>query len=256
MKIKAIVVLTGLLLSQNAYADWESIKKSAEKLGQDISQSSKKTWKEVSSSASEYWQSFSQWSSDTYNKAGAWTNESVETGKSWLAEADQAVSDMLAEDDPKQEQKAIDTMADTALIRLFNTTASAKHLFDQSYGFAVFDSRQFSLEQLAKQGSGVARVKGSQQTYYLKMTGLPITQGGAIKFYQQVILFEDQQSFDSFVEQGWQANSDAALVKPSESSTLSATFVDGKVIYMIDDEGYIVNQSILGSQYGAAQQPN
>ena len=66
----------------------------------------------------------------------------------------QKLDTMLEPKTPEEARTALDTMADTALVRLFNEQPSAKLLFDKAYGYAVFDSRKFSLMIHTNQGPG------------------------------------------------------------------------------------------------------
>jgi hypothetical protein len=145
----------------------------------------------------------SSWGAEAYNKAGAWTAESAATGKEWLTAADKKLDTMLEPKTPEEARTALDTMADTALVRLFNEQPSAKLLFDKAYGYAVFDSRKFSLMIHTNQGAGVAVNRTSGKHTYMKMFGAGLAAGIGGKFYQQVILFEDKARFDAFVSKGW-----------------------------------------------------
>ena len=136
----------------------------------------------------------SSWGAEAYNKAGAWTAESAATGKEWLTAADKKLDTMLEPKTPEEARTALDTMADTALVRLFNEQPSAKLLFDKAYGYAVFDSRKFSLMIHTNQGAGVAVNRTSGKHTYMKMFGVGLAAGIGGKFYQQVILFEDKAS--------------------------------------------------------------
>ncbi len=71
--------------------------------------------------------------------------ESAATGKEWLSGRRQEARYHAGTQDPTEARTALDTMADTALVRLLNEQPSAKLLFDKAYGYAVFDSRKFSL---------------------------------------------------------------------------------------------------------------
>ena len=46
----------------------------------------------------------------------------------------------------------------------------------------------------------------------MKMFGAGMAAGFGGKFYQQVMLFETKQTFDNFVNKGWEATSEAGVV--------------------------------------------
>ena len=108
-----------------------------------MSDTSKEAWKRITDFSKETWESVSSWGRGL-QQGGAWTAESAATGKEWLTAADKKLDTMLEPKTPEEARTALDTMADTALVRLFNEQPSAKLLFDKAYGYAVFDSRKFS----------------------------------------------------------------------------------------------------------------
>ncbi len=141
------------LMSAPSLADWAKVKAAASELGSAVSDTSKEAWQSVTDFSKATWASVSQWGSEAFNTAGAWTDKSVVTGKEWLT-VDKKLDEMLEPKTADEARLALDTMADTALVRLFNQQPSAKLLFDKAYGYAVFDSRKFSLMLHTNQGPG------------------------------------------------------------------------------------------------------
>ncbi|KLV06972.1 lipoprotein [Photobacterium aquae] len=246
--MKTIAVMLMLAVAP-AQAGWDEIKKSASDLGKAVSDSSKEVWDQVSDFSKETWESVAKWGDDALNTAGEWTDKSAEKGKEWLAVADKKLNEMLEPETPAEARMALDTMADTALIRLFNDQPSAKLLFDQAYGYAVFDSRKFSLLLHTNQGAGVAVNRQTSKHTYMKMFGAGLAAGFGGKFYQQVILFEDKAAFDGFVTQGWEATSEVGVVAGTESAELSAKYNGGMAIYQLDEKGLLLDMNISGSKY-------
>ncbi|MFC5707519.1 lipid-binding SYLF domain-containing protein [Aeromonas eucrenophila] len=239
MKIRYLALATTLVLTTvQAQAGWDDIKSAASELGSAVAEGSKEAWNSVS-----------DWGADAYNKAGAWTAESAATSKEWLASADKKLDTMLEPKTPTEARTALDTMADTALVRLFNEQPSAKLLFDKAYGYAVFDSRKFSLMVHTNQGAGVAVNRSSNKHTYMKMFGAGMASGFGGKFYQQVMLFETKKTFDDFVNKGWEATSDAGVVAGKESASLDTGYNGGMAIYQIGEKGLMYGISITGSKY-------
>lgn len=238
----------GLVLSP-AHADWTKLKEAASDLGTAVSETSKEVWQDVSDFSKKSWASVSAWGEDAFNTAGVWTDKSIATGKEWLAVADKKLDEMLEPETPEQARLALNTMADTALVRLFNEQPSAKLLFDKAYGYAVFDSRKFSLMLHTNQGAGVAIDRTTGKHTYMKMFGAGIAAGLGGKFYQQVILFEDKARFDAFVTQGWEATSEVGAVAGKESAELTAKYNGGMAIYQIGEKGLLLDANISGSKY-------
>ncbi|WP_421181461.1 beta cell expansion factor BefA [Aeromonas enteropelogenes] len=238
----------GLVLSP-AHADWAKLKEAASDLGTAVSETSKEVWQDVSDFSKKSWASVSAWGEDAFNTAGVWTDKSIATGKEWLAVADKKLDEMLEPETPEEARLALNTMADTALVRLFNEQPSAKLLFDKAYGYAVFDSRKFSLMLHTNQGAGVAIDRTTGKHTYMKMFGAGIAAGLGGKFYQQVILFEDKARFDAFVTKGWEATSEVGAVAGKESAELTAKYNGGMAIYQIGEKGLLLDANISGSKY-------
>ncbi len=250
MKIRFLVLATTLALASTPIlADWAKVKEAAADLGTAVSDTSKEAWRSVTDFSKATWASVSQWGSEAFNTAGAWTDKSIATGKEWLVVADKKLDEMREPKTAPEARLALDTMADTALVRLFNEQPSAKLLFDRAYGYAVFDSRKFSLMLQTNQGAGVAINRGSGQHTYMKMLGAGLSAGLGGKFYQQVILFEDKARFDAFVTKGWEATSEVGAVAGKESAGLTAKYNSGMAIYQIGETGLLLDASISGSKY-------
>ena len=250
MKIRFLVLATTLALASTPIlADWAKVKEAAADLGTAVSDTSKEAWRSVTDFSKATWVSVSQWGSEAFNPAGAWTDKSIATGKEWLVVADKKLDEMREPKTADEARLALDTMADTALVRLFNEQPSAKLLFDRAYGYAVFDSRKFSLMLQTNQGAGVAINRGSGQHTYMKMLGAGLSAGLGGKFYQQVILFEDKARFDAFVTKGWEATSEVGAVAGKESAGLTAKYNGGMAIYQIGETGLLLDASISGSKY-------
>ncbi|MGE6178309.1 beta cell expansion factor BefA [Aeromonas salmonicida] len=250
MKIRFQVLATTLALASTPIlADWAKVKEAAADLGTAVSDTSKEAWRSVTDFSKATWASVSQWGSEAFNTAGAWTDKSIATGKEWLVVADKKLDEMREPKTADEARLALDTMADTALVRLFNEQPSAKLLFDRAYGYAVFDSRKFSLMLQTNQGAGVAINRGSGQHTYMKMLGAGLSAGLGGKFYQQVILFEDKARFDAFVTKGWEATSEVGAVAGKESAGLTAKYNGGMAIYQIGETGLLLDASLSGSKY-------
>ncbi|ELI6418700.1 TPA: hypothetical protein ACNUWH_002180 [Aeromonas salmonicida subsp. salmonicida] len=250
MKIRFLVLATTLALASTPIlADWAKVKEAAADLGTAVGDTSKEAWRSVTDFSKATWASVSQWGSEAFNTAGAWTDKSIATGKEWLVVADKKLDEMREPKTAPEARLALDTMADTALVRLFNEQPSAKLLFNRAYGYAVFDSRKFSLMLQTNQGAGVAINRGSGQHTYMKMLGAGLSAGLGGKFYQQVILFEDKARFDAFVTKGWEATSEVGAVAGKESAGLTAKYNGGMAIYQIGETGLLLDASISGSKY-------
>jgi len=244
-----LLAMSLALVVSPGHADWEKLKAAAAELGTAVSETGKEVWQDVSDFSKKSWASVSAWGEEAFNTAGVWSDKSIATGKEWLKVADKKLDEMVNPTTAQEARVAINTMADTALVRLFNEQPSAKLLFDRAYGYAVFDSRKFSLMLHTNQGAGVAVNRKNGKHTYMKMFGAGLAAGIGGKFYQQVILFEDKVRFDAFVTQGWEATSEVGAVIGKESSELTAKYNGGMAIYQIGEKGLLLDANISGSKY-------
>ena len=173
--------------------------------------------------------------------------------KKGASDAADSVSDaaesVTEKESPAETRSKIDSMASATLQRLFREQGSAKSLYDKSYGYAVFDTRKFSFLITSGFGAGVAVEKGSGQRAYMKMAtgGMNVGMGG--EFFQLVILFENKNTFDTFVTEGFEAGSEASAVAGSEAQDLGARFDQGMAVYELTEKGLMLTVDITGTRY-------
>ncbi|USD38335.1 MULTISPECIES: hypothetical protein [Ferrimonas] len=261
MKHPQMLALAGILaLSAPAQAGWDELKAKAKELGEQAADVSKEAWETTADASKEAWDATSEWSSDTWDAssewadgaldhAGEWSDDALEKGKVWAKQGEAKLEQMLEPDSPQQARDALNTMSEVTLVRLFSEHPEVKPLFDEAYGYAVFDSRKFSLMLHTNGGSGVAVNRHSHKRTYMNMFGAGLALGLGGKFYQQVMLFEDQTHFDKFVHDGWEASSEAGLVAWDESAEVSAKYNGGMAIFVLNDKGILLDANVTGSRY-------
>jgi lipid-binding SYLF domain-containing protein len=171
-------------------------------------------------------------------------------------EAAPAADPDAQDDDPewknmKQEAKAtkIDETADETLAELFAENAKAKDLYARAHGWAVFDNLKLALGVSGGGGNGVAVNKGTGERTYMKMGTGGIGLGIGVNKYQVVFLFEDPQTFDNFVNKGWQADAGATASAGKAHAEVKTDFVNGLAIYQLTEKGLMANADIAGTKY-------
>jgi len=173
--------------------------------------------------------------------------------KKGASDAADSVSDaaesVTEKESPAETRSKIDSMASATLQRLFREQGSTRTLYDKSYGYAVFDTRKFSFLITSGFGAGVAVEKASGQRSYMKMAtgGANLGMGG--EFFQLVILFENKSTFDTFVNEGFEAGSEASAVAGSEAQDLGARFDQGMAVYELTEKGLMLTVDITGTRY-------
>jgi lipid-binding SYLF domain-containing protein len=146
-------------------------------------------------------------------------------------------------------REKIDAVASEALDTLFERNAKSKDLYDKAHGYAVFDNLKIALGISGGGGSGVAVNKGTGARTYMKMGtgGVGLGLGG--QKYQVVFLFQDEKTFTSFVEKGWQADASAKAAAGTAGANVKTGFVNGMAVYQMTDKGLMASADIAGTKY-------
>jgi lipid-binding SYLF domain-containing protein len=143
----------------------------------------------------------------------------------------------------------IDETAQEALDTLLATHPKAQLLFDNSYGWAAFDNLKLALGFSGGGGNGVAVVKASGERTYMKMGTAGIGLGIGANTYQVVFLFQDEKTYRTFVDNGWQADATASAVAGESGAEAKAGFTNGLAIFQITDKGLMLHADIAGTKY-------
>jgi hypothetical protein len=153
---------------------------------------------------------------------------------------------------PELTRQKLDTIAQETLDRLFLEQPQAQALFDQSAGYAVFDSRRSVLLGItAGFGRGVAVEPATGRRVYMRMAtggvGLALGLGGFQR--QIVILFETPADFERFVTNGYDATADSGAMVGDETRGEEVRFVQGRSIFILSTKGWKVSATAAGTRY-------
>lgn len=142
-----------------------------------------------------------------------------------------------------------DKIARETLDDLFAKEPASKELFDKAYGYAVFSNVKVSLGITAGGGNGVAVNKETGKRTYMNMgtAGLNLGLGG--QRYYVVFLFETEQRFNEFVENGWEADASANAAAGKHGANAEATFRNGMAFYQLTGAGLMLQADISGTKY-------
>lgn len=153
---------------------------------------------------------------------------------------------------PAETRAKLDAMADATLQRLFQENPAARAQFDQSAGYAVFDTRRSVLLGIAAGfGRGVAiRRPVAAPTYMRMATGGVGWAFGVGGFESQVVmLFETPVDFEIFVRQGLDASAEAVAVAGHDKTGETLRFIDGRSIFVLARNGWRVGATAAGTKY-------
>jgi lipid-binding SYLF domain-containing protein len=143
----------------------------------------------------------------------------------------------------------LDEMAEAALTELLAANDKAKELYENCYGWAVFDNLKLAFGISGGGGNGVASVKETNQKTYMKMGTGGVGLGLGANKYQVVFLFQDSQTYDNFVNKGWQADAGATASAGEHAAEAKTGFVNGIAIYQMTENGVMLNADIAGTKY-------
>jgi lipid-binding SYLF domain-containing protein len=143
----------------------------------------------------------------------------------------------------------IDEMADIASRTLFAKSPKAEALFEDCYGYAVFDNLKLAFFISGGGGNGVAIKKADGSRTYMKMGTAGIGVGVGGKKFQVVFLFQDERTFTKFVESVWAADASASAAAGREGTGVQTGFVNGLAIYQLGETGLIAQVDIAGTKY-------
>jgi lipid-binding SYLF domain-containing protein len=177
----------------------------------------------------------------------------LDKAREGLAGAGEVVSETVksvtAKESPEETRSKIDATEAATLARLLQSNAGAAALYDQSFGYAVFDTRKLSIMITTGFGAGVAVETESGARTYMRMAtgGVNVGMGGEL--FQLVILFEDEATFRNFVTQGWEAGAGGGVVLGADTTEAESRFNDGKAVYKLTQTGLKLAADITGTRY-------
>jgi lipid-binding SYLF domain-containing protein len=153
-------------------------------------------------------------------------------------------------------RQAINTMAEDAMKRLFMDSPAARELADRTVAYAVFDNIKVSVLVSGGSGVGVAVNDSTGSRTYMRMGtgGIGLGLGG--QSYQMVFMFENLETFDRFVNKGWQADASANAVAGTSGKNYSATFTNGLAVFQLTNKGLLAQADIAGTKYWKSKKLN
>jgi lipid-binding SYLF domain-containing protein len=214
-------------------------------------------------SAEGLWDRVKEGAARTYERSGELVKEGADKGlevggelaEKGLQAGKEAVGDAAGhfyrEGTSEDIRARVDKLAFDTLDRLFGDDPEAHLLFDSGYGYAVFEVRQVSLTVTAGYGYGVAVGADGSQRVYMKMAtgGVGFSKGVGGFASEWVVLFEDEEAFRGFVEQGFDASAEATGLVGTEQAGLAARYRQGTAFYRVTKGGLMVAAAVTGTRF-------
>ena len=151
--------------------------------------------------------------------------------------------------DQASKRAKIDETADKTKDDVLEGNAKAKELYKDAYGWAAFDNLKIAFGFSGGGGNGVAVNKKTGHRTYMQMGTAGIGLSLGAKQYQILFLFQDEQTFNNFVEKGWQADASAGAQAGGEGVGAQTGFVNGIAVYQVSDKGLMATADLAGTKY-------
>ena len=141
------------------------------------------------------------------------------------------------------------------LQRLYAEHPAAKETIANASGYATFSKWGLTLGALGGGiGKGLAvRQPDGKETFMRYVEG-SAGLGFGIKKYDLVFVFETEEAYTDFVDNGWQASSNATFAAKASQSTGkaysgAASISEGVWVYLITEKGLAAEVGLKGTKY-------
>ena len=133
---------------------------------------------------------------------------------------------------------------------------TANELLGQAYGYAVFDTTKGGFIVTGAGGTGAAMRKNGGTPVFMHMGAGGVGLGAGIENYKLVMLFEDKDTYDKFVEGAWSAGVSAQAAAGGEGKAAVGRFVNGVAVYHLTDKGVIAQVDATGVKFWPSDRLN
>jgi lipid-binding SYLF domain-containing protein len=161
----------------------------------------------------------------------------------------------LSESERAQKRTEIMQMSKDTLATL-RKDANANDLLSKAYGTAVFDTTKGGLIVTGAGGTGVAMRKNGAEPVYMHMGEGGVGLGAGVEKYRLVILFENKEIYDKFIEGAWSAGASAQAAAGKSGAGQVAKFNNGVAVYHINEKGVMAQVDITGVKFWPSDRLN
>jgi lipid-binding SYLF domain-containing protein len=146
-------------------------------------------------------------------------------------------------------RQQIDAKAKETLDELLARNESARMLYDQAAGYAVFSATKAGFFVTGGSGTGVAVDKKTDHRTYMRMGSGGIGIGFGAQRYALVIFFQGQEQVDRFVRGGFNAKTTAEAAAGQAGASASSNFVEGVAMFQLTSKGLMVTADVSGTRF-------
>ena len=129
-------------------------------------------------------------------------------------------------------------------------------LYDSAYGYAVFDTTKGGFIVTGAGGTGAAMRKNGSNPIYMHMGAGGIGLGAGLENYKLVVLFENEDTYERFVDGAWTAGASAQAAAGRDGAAAVAKFVNGVAVYHLTDKGVIAQADVTGVKFWPSDRLN
>jgi lipid-binding SYLF domain-containing protein len=165
-----------------------------------------------------------------------------------VADADEISDEIEDQQELAEERREIEQMAESAIEQLRAEEADAAQALDNAYGYAVFDTTKGGLIVTGAGGTGVAKVKDSDEQTFMHVGGAGIGLGAGGENYKLVLVFNDEESYNDFTAGEWEAGGSAQVAAGDEGAAAEA-LTDDVQLWRLTDVGLIAQVDVTGMRF-------
>jgi lipid-binding SYLF domain-containing protein len=129
-------------------------------------------------------------------------------------------------------------------------------LLNDAYGHAVFDTTKGGFIVTGAGGTGVAMRKNGSDPVYMHLGAGGVGLGAGLENYKLIVLFENEDVYDRFVDGAWTAGASAQAAAGRDGAAVVGKFVNGVAVYHITDKGVIAQADVTGVKFWPSDRLN
>ena len=153
-----------------------------------------------------------------------------------------------------ERRQSIRTTANETLEKLYDIHPTAKQAIQHAAGYAVFKISDVKLVFFGGGGGkGIAVNNKTGKEVFMKTGDLQIGLGLGIKTFSVIFVFESQQAFNNFVNDGWDVGGQATMAATDSVSggSLQGAISAGQDVWMyqLTDKGLEASLTFRGIRY-------
>lgn len=141
-------------------------------------------------------------------------------------------------------------------VQTLRKDGSAEDLIDSAYGHAVFDTTKGGFIVTGAGGTGVAMRKNGSDPVYMHLGAGGVGLGAGLENYKLVLLFENEDVYERFVDGQWSAGTTAQAAAGRDGAAAVGKFNNGVAVYHITDKGLIAQADVTGVRFWPSDRLN